>query len=449
MNWQALLDPDIRKFITAKADSGEDISALALKKPPSPDWPYALVLDQIKARRKAALKMPEWGAFSDIIYPAATVIEQASSQPCALYKAHLLQDMEGLIGQGQEQRRFADLTAGSGMDTITLARIFSAGGVAIEREPQSAAILAHNLKAMGIDGVEVLNQSAEDWLEEVLRSAATNSASNSASNSESTHEAPPFDLVFCDPQRREGQKRGLFRLEDCTPDITALLPRLRKIARFLLLKTSPILDIHQMIETLEGVCAVHVLEYQGECKELLALVDLHSHNAQNNTATAPQSVNIHAVRLDEAGRAVQAMRFTHQSEVAQSIEFSEPLRFIFEPSPAFQKAGGIKTLAADYGLYKLHPNTHLYTSERVDERAAREFPGRIFEIEALSAVNQKALKAHLPDLRASLTVRNFPMKTEDLRKKLSLKDGGYITVFACEAVTLGKTLIICQKFAKN
>lgn len=55
-DWQALLTPQIKDFITAHQD--KDVRDLALKKCPNPDWPYALILDQIKTRQKAKNQNP-------------------------------------------------------------------------------------------------------------------------------------------------------------------------------------------------------------------------------------------------------------------------------------------------------------------------------------------------------------------------------------------------------
>ena len=75
----------------------------------------------------------------------------------------------------------------------------------------------------------------------------------------------------------------------------------------------------------------------------------------------------------------------------------------------------------------MHPNSHLYTSEV----AIEDFPGRRFRIIGWSGMGKKELKALTTDLKsANLTVRNFPISTEALRKKLKLTEGGPITLYA-------------------
>ena len=84
------------------------------------------------------------------------------------------------------------------------------------------------------------------------------------------------------------------------------------------------------------------------------------------------------------------------------------------------KAGGFKTFALRYGLSKLHPNTHLYTSPQLPE----EIPGRIFKIIQEIKLDRKELKRLFPSGKVNVIVRNHPLKAKDLKKKYELNDGG-------------------------
>jgi hypothetical protein len=102
------------------------------------------------------------------------------------------------------------------------------------------------------------------------------------------------------------------------------------------------------------------------------------------------------------------------------------------------KAGLYKTVANRYNLQKLHPNTHLYTSEKKVEN----FPGRSFKVERVTKVQRKEIQ----DIdKANLSIRNFPGNVADLRKKLKLKDGGDTYIFACTLNDNSKVLIVCNK----
>ena len=105
------------------------------------------------------------------------------------------------------------------------------------------------------------------------------------------------------------------------------------------------------------------------------------------------------------------------------------------------KAGPYRLLASRYGVKKLHPNSHLYTSDTLVD-----FPGRSFQIEAVSGFGKKELKAFLQGIgKANLTVRNFPSSVAELRKKLKVKEGGDIYLFATTLKEGEKVLIKCVK----
>jgi THUMP domain-like len=67
----------------------------------------------------------------------------------------------------------------------------------------------------------------------------------------------------------------------------------------------------------------------------------------------------------------------------------------------------------------LHTNTHLYTSQEL----LPNFPGRTFKIEKIDPTD-KELKILLPDAKANVLTRNYPLSADELKKKLKLKDGG-------------------------
>jgi hypothetical protein len=396
-DWHRLLLPEIQGFMKTHAD--DNIPALALKKPPRPDWPYALILDQIKARQKAAGKLPDVFLSSNrVILPPPDLIEQASSQATALYKA-------GLVGG----RNFADLTAGAGVDSWALAQSFKSG-ICVERDPHTAALLKHNLEALELEHLTVRTCAAEDFM--------------------ASAEAENLDLAYLDPQRRNTNKRGIFRLEDTAPSVLDVLPALKKNAKAIMLKCSPMLDIDLGIKTLKHVAAVHVLEWQKDCKELVFIL-------QPDQENDPDHIPITAAMLGDNGQPQRALTFTRAQETQADCVIGPPSHYLYDPGPAFHKAGCFRFLAAHFGLQKLHPSTHLYTSANLRP----EFPGRIFTIDKITKPQASAFETP----QANLAIRNFPVSVPDLRKKLKLADGGENYVFACTASDGQKILIHTQK----
>ena len=61
-------------------------------------------------------------------------------------------------------------------------------------------------------------------------------------------------------------------------------------------------------------------------------------------------------------------------------------------------------------------------------------------------MNKKELRSVLRDVRqANITTRNFPLSVAELRKRLKLKDGGAVYVFATTLADGRHVLLICSK----
>ena len=106
------------------------------------------------------------------------------------------------------------------------------------------------------------------------------------------------------------------------------------------------------------------------------------------------------------------------------------------------KAGAFKLMSQRYAVDKLHVNTHLYTSTELRDG----FPGRTFEVLQCLGFNKKDLKQLAAyGNKANLTVRNFQTSVAALRKKLKLKEGGNIFLFATTIADNQHVLIACKK----
>jgi hypothetical protein len=106
------------------------------------------------------------------------------------------------------------------------------------------------------------------------------------------------------------------------------------------------------------------------------------------------------------------------------------------------KGGAFRSIAAAFGVKKLHPNSHLYTSEEL----RKDFPGRVFHVETSCSLNKKELKSCLGDLKkANISVRNFPATVAELRKRTKLTEGGDIYLFATTLNNGNKVMLKCTK----
>ena len=175
---------------------------------------------------------------------------------------------------------------------------------------------------------------------------------------------------------------------------------------------------------------LHAVE--NECKELL--FELAS-DAQTTVSPMVRTINF---KSDDT---VQKFDFEWNSESSLAVTLSDPQTYLYEPNASVLKAGAFKSVANAYGVEKIAPHSHLYTSATLMEH----FPGRIFQVEAVVKVDIKALSPYLTYGKANLTVRHFPLPTDELRKKLKLKEGGPTYIFATTLANGDKRLLVCKK----
>lgn len=356
---------------------------------------------QIAARQKARHKLPAWYTNERLLFPPPLSVEQGSSEATARFKASLV--------SGQ---KLIDITGGMGVDCYYMSEQFDET-IYFDQQEVVAQTAAYNFDQLGVG--ERIEVRAEEAIAALDR------------------HPEPADWIYADPARRNAQQRKVAQLADCTPDLPAALPVLFRSAPNILVKTAPLLDIDLAVSQLQSVREVHVVGLEGECKEVLYTL--------GEGYPAWKDVPIRVRLLNAEGTPLIRFDFTREQEAAATALLGEPQRYLYEPHAALLKAGAFKILASHFGLTKLAPNTHLYTGTRW----IPDFPGRGFEVQALSKPNARDLAAFVPERKANLTVRNFPGKTDDLRKKWSLKDGGDVYLFAAELSDARKVVIVTRK----
>lgn len=106
------------------------------------------------------------------------------------------------------------------------------------------------------------------------------------------------------------------------------------------------------------------------------------------------------------------------------------------------KAGCFEALAERFPVSPVSANSHLFLSSV----PIADFPGRGFQISAISSLNKRDLKTALADVsQANITVRNFPLTAQQLRQRLKMKDGGSVYLFATTIADGSHKLFICRK----
>lgn len=409
----------------------EDVRQLALQKNKYKDIDFEFALWQIQGRQKTRDKLPFLASIPRFVFPPSLALEQCSSEITAKYKRFIINDilcrdtacrvstendtnkssqnMACRVSTG-DHRIMADLTGGFGIDTLFFSKLFETCHY-VEPQQQLCDILSHNLKLMQLEHVQIHQSTMEDFIQDM----------------------EPVDFLYLDPSRRNVQGSRVVSLEDCTPNIMQYKDILLQKASKVMLKLSPMLDIKRALAQLPETKDIYVLAVNGECKELLLLMN----------AGAQTPLRYHAVNLLPDGDDMKEVRFDFTDEEEQNAipKFDSQVgQYLYEPNAAILKAGAFKSMATRFGLNKLHPHTHLYTSDTL----VQEFPGRIFRVQEV--FSYKDAKTALKALRkANVAVRNFPQSTDELKKSLKLGDGGEVYIFGTTLDNGQKVIISCFK----
>lgn len=381
----------------------DDVRNLALqaRKYPTIDIPAAII--QIAGRRAAEGKIPTWAEREDILYPAHLSMEQCSSEITARYKMEII-----LKPEDNNRKTFTDLTGGFGIDCAFLSTCFKQAAY-VERQEALCEIAAHNFPLLGLKHIAVCHEDSIRYLQTMS----------------------PVDWIFIDPARRDGHGGKTIAISDCEPDVSALEDLLLKKASHVLVKLSPMLDLALALHDLKHVQAAHIVSVNNECKELLLVLG-------HKTNLSSEETPIHCVNLT-ASQKTQHLLFTRQQEKEHSCPYTSTLKaYLYEPNASILKAGAFRSISSIYNVEKLHPNSHLYTSDEY----ILDFPGRKFHITGSSGLNKKEFKELIgTEKKANLTVRNFPASVAELRKRLKLAEGGDTYLFATTLADEKKLLI--------
>ena len=371
-----------------------------------------MALQQIAGWQTARKKLPSWAAKEDIVYPPHLNMEQCSSEQTARYKQRLVERLMGEIcekgaSRADEMDCFVDLTGGFGVDFYWMSQGFKERHY-VEQNAELCALAEYNFHQLGLEST-VECGSAADILPTL----------------------PHASVIFLDPARRNEHGGRTYGIEDCTPNVLELLPALMEKAHFIVIKLSPMLDWRKAVSDLKYVQEVHIVSVGNECKELLLVLS----EEQN------ENLQIACVNDDNVSLFVP-IAGSHRTNSWYAPYQAVVPAFLYEPNASIMKAGCFEEVGNRYSIHQLSDNSHLFVS--ADEIA--EFPGRRFQIQSISSMNKQELKAALKDvLQANIAVRNFPLSAEQLRKKLKLRDGGDVYIFATTLADGQHRLYICRK----
>ena len=366
---------------------GDDLGKLALARERyvAEVEDFDLALTTLEVRRKLREKVPQWYAVPALRYPLRVSGEQCSSTETARYKA--------AVAAAAAKGCLADLTGGLGVDSWAFAQVFDRV-LYNEMRPELSDAARRNFAELGLSNVTV--------------SCAELVAGKLPLILGSFHP----DILFLDPARRASDGRKVFRLEDCQPDVLQLLPELLDACPLVLLKLSPMADISLVCKQLGCVKAVHVVGAEGECKELLLLLERDYVGPYTLTVYSNGAVAEITKTPDPVGGDVLP-----DPPVVMPVPDWASHPWLFEPGKALLKAGAF-TWPCRFGLQKLGQHTHYYlASGPVDTLTPFGKWFRILEVVPLNNRSIKEIGRRYPV--ADVTARNIPITSEALRAKLS------------------------------
>ena len=384
-------------FIREHAEA--DVRQLALQGTKNPEVNLTFALEQIAGRQKAKTKLPTWAATDGIIYPPHLSMEQCSSEQTARYKANI-------AGKGA---LMVDLTACYGVDMAFVSPNYRRA-IHVEQQASLCAISSENFKLLGLNHIEVVCADGVDYL----------------------HQLDHADLIFLDPARRDDHGARTYGIADCTPNVLELRDELLQKADRVMLKLSPMLDWRKAVEDLGHVNEVHIVSVDNECKELLLILSKEK-----------KPLKLFCVNNNQVFEGDQGDWLNERSiaEIRVPVPMSSQA-YLFEPNASIMKAGCFALLEQRFKVAQVDKNSHLFVSDS----DISDFPGRRFLIEKTTSMNKRELKAALAGIdKANITVRNFPMSVAELRKRLKLKEGGDLYLFATTIAGHQHQLFLCRK----
>lgn len=384
------------RFITEHTNDDPLQLMLTAHRYPEVDMQWAV--RQIAARQRIRYKLPEFYSHTEIQYPQQLSLEQCSSEQTARHKAGLV------TGQ-----TLVDLTGGFGIDFYYMAKE-RVESYYVEPQAELCEIAEFNFKLLDLKGFTISNSSAENYLRLMKN----------------------VDCIYLDPHRRDTSGRKTVLISDCEPDLRQLLPELFEKSKKILIKLSPMLDLQRALIDLPYTQQIDIIAVENECKELLFLLD---------KSTSRENVKIRCFNYHK-NKPVQQFDLKGLDDTVPVSYASYPLEYIYEPNVSVLKSGAYNRIAKQFDLLKFHPNTHLYTSSHY----FNEFPGRVFKLTEYRVSSKETFSyLNITYKSANISVRNFPLSSDELRKKTKLKDGGEWSIFAFKNIENQNIITISRK----
>ncbi len=327
----------------------------------------AIVASQVKYLQRAKSKLPSYFEARCVIPSLA--FEQSSSEATAALKR-----IEG--------ESLLELTCGLGVDTFHLSKRFQRV-VTIERDEILAEVARENFKRLGATNIEVVNSSAEGYLDSCAES---------------------FDWIYADPDRRSAEGTKLIRLEDCSPNMLSIKGLLEQISRVgVAIKCSPIFDVDEGFRLYDGA-DVEVVSSHDECKEVV--ITARGGGGQSR---------IIATRAE--GESFEFLRSEVDNRPSAKVFDEQIYRWLILPDVSLQKSRtAIHALRGEAEMWS--NNGFGFSTHEPSSRW-----GRVFEIVEVTDFQPKVINRRVTKRGVEILKRDFALSQQQLTKQLKVRAG--------------------------
>lgn len=357
---------------------------------------FAMAATQHELQAKALKKIPSFIKAGCILDKRA--YEQCTSEDVAIWKANYFKS-ENLLS----------LTGGFGVDDWAYAKT-NCNVTSLDTNANLNCLVAYNAEKLGI-AINRHTISAESYLE-----------SNSIDQ---------FDLIYVDPDRRDGQTRISNRVDLFSPNIFELIEKYP--SKKWLIKLSPMVDSEFLSSQIKKKLSFFSIVHRNEVKELLVLVE---------NEAPPNSPMKEMVYID-------GNQYKYFSQLTIDSRHSDlPINYFFEPNAGIFNLKLNRLLHNGNSVIALNEQHTFFKSNIV---IPKEY-GRLFKIvsdnDLVGGLNKiaKILKDKYLISEASITARECKISTEEIRKTLKLKEsdqrflmitkiGKDFNAWLCEKVT--------------
>jgi len=275
------------------------------------------LLEKVHLRLKGKLKFPR----APLMRFDREGLAQASSKYLAEYRTWKMRDKLGKITCS------LDVCCGIGGDTIAQATRWNV--VAVEKDEKILEMARHNVCVYNLDA------RVEFILGDITALVDTSDFQDIVKD---------VNCIFFDPGRRSKGRRTV-NIDEYVPPLS-FVEKLLTISPNICVKISPGTDL----QTINYDCDLEVVSYKGEVKEVMLWF--------GGFKNQPDKREIMATKLPEKISVIRG-------HTSKNDTLSEPLKFLYEPDPAFIKAHMIEDLAAEFGLHLLNRKIAYLTGNKL------------------------------------------------------------------------------------